>query len=156
HAPGGTTTMLETLARQWTGAGHDVLHWLPRPSTEPSPALRYVSDDAFPMHWEPDVVVVHGGIVGAAHLGLSRETTGAPVVEVLHGRHPARPGATAYVAVSPAVAAVQDRVACRVIPNGVCLPAARTTRARARAALGLEAGAIVVARHGRIVIEKGW
>ncbi|HXM54118.1 MAG TPA: glycosyltransferase [Candidatus Dormibacteraeota bacterium] len=156
HSLGGTTTMLAMLAREWTALGHDVLCWLPHPTVEPSPHLRYVSDGAFPRHWGPDVVVVHGGILGAVDLGLSPGTTGAPVVEILHRRHPARPGATRYVAVSRAVADVQFEVACRVIPNGVRLPQGGTTRARARAALGIDEDAVVVARHGRIAIEKGW
>jgi glycosyltransferase involved in cell wall biosynthesis len=81
---------------------------------------------------------------------------GAPIVEILHRRHRARPGATRYVAVSRSVARVQNEVRCTVIPNGVYLPAPGTTRAGARAALGVDDGAIVVARHGRSAIEKGW
>jgi hypothetical protein len=153
---GGTETVLAMLDREWTAAGHDVLSWLPRPTADPPAALRALTGEAYPDRWRPDAVVVHGGLVGASDLGVSRRSTGAPVVEVIHRRHPARPGATRYVAVSRAVAGVQREVACTVIPNGVDMPGPRRTREAARAALGIDPDTLVVARHARTAIEKGW
>jgi glycosyltransferase involved in cell wall biosynthesis len=153
---GGMATVLAMLSREWSRPGHQVLNWLPAPIVAPAAGLPFLSGDSYPDSWGADVVVVHGGLVGAADLGLFENAVRAPVVEILHRRQAARPGATHYVAVSRSVAEVQDRVACTVIPNGVRLPAPEVTRLRARAALGIEEGAIVVVRHGRIDIEKGW
>jgi glycosyltransferase involved in cell wall biosynthesis len=152
---GGTERMVQTLAEEWTAAGHDVFTWLPGAIAIPD-GFPFIGGEAYPGHVRPDVVVVHGGILGAANLGLSQAATGVPVVEVIHRCHPAEPGASRYVAVSVAAARVQSRVRCAVIPNGVRVGPVHATRAQARSALGLDGDALVVARHGRTEIEKGW
>jgi len=152
---GGTPRMLELLAREWTADGHDVLNWLPSPQRIPA-NLPVWTGDTFPfMVLKADVTVVHGGIIGAADLGIGPGVALSPVVEVIHRLLPARPGASAYVAVSDSVAAMQE-FPCTVIPNAVALNEPVVTRAATRAMLGFTADAVVVARHNRMVMEKGW
>jgi glycosyltransferase involved in cell wall biosynthesis len=152
---GGTPRMIELLDRQWTADGHDVLTWLPSPQRKPS-SPRVRTQDVFhiALH-RPDVTVVHGGLIGAADLGITPASTRSVVVEVLHRLVPGCPGASAYVAVSESVAALQA-VPCTVIPNGVTVGEPTRSRLATRAALGIGDDAVVVARHSRMVMEKGW
>ncbi len=151
---GGTPRMLELLAGEWTADGHDVINWLPAPHRTPM-NLNVLTGDTFPVTLRPDVTVVHGGLIGAADLGIDPSVAQSPVVEVLHRLLPARPGASGYVAVSESVAALQV-VPCTVIPNAVGLKEPVAARTATRTALGFPDGAIVVARHSRMVMEKGW
>jgi glycosyltransferase involved in cell wall biosynthesis len=152
---GGTPRMIELLDRQWAADGHEVLTWLPSPQRTPS-SPRVRTEDVFPIaRHRPDVTVVHGGLIGAADLGITPASTRSPVVEVLHRLAPARPGASAYVAVSESVAALQA-VPCTVIPNGVTSGEPTRSRGATRAALGISDDAVVVGRHTRMVMEKGW
>jgi glycosyltransferase involved in cell wall biosynthesis len=118
--------------------------------------------------WRPDVVHVNclPHLAGAA----AGAGTGCPVVWHLREILPAGPRrrwlagrlerhAAAVVAVSEAVArwvrdeGLGDRL--HVIPNGVEPPAKPPDARRARSALGLEAGGVVIGLFGQLVPHKG-
>ncbi|HXM56407.1 MAG TPA: glycosyltransferase family 4 protein, partial [Candidatus Dormibacteraeota bacterium] len=148
---------IETLTGQWLEAGHEVWTWLPGATSDGPPAdLPGVVCDAYPREVRPDVVVVHGGLHGAASAGLCERMTGAPVVEIVHRRRPALAGASAHVAVSRAVAAVQKAVRCAVVPPGVRVRPPQSTRAGVRSTLGIGRDDVVVVRHAEIETDKGW
>ncbi len=151
---GGTERMIEVLAREWRTAKHEVWTWLPYGGDTIS-ALRPLLGAGFPEWCRADVVAVHGGWIGTQGFGLV-QMEGMHVVEVLHRMVEADPGATAYIAVSHAVAGIQKRVRCTVIPNGVWLPPASSSRQAIRARMNVSDDTLIVARHGRIAMEKGW
>jgi len=152
---GGTERLIDTLTREWMACGHEVWIWLPAGGIPPMdlPILR---GTAFPYWCRGDVLVVHGGLMGTKDYGLSVNKIESPIVEVLHRRATAQPGANSYVAVSESVAKFQRYVSCTVIPNGVRIPPPRRSREDVRRILGVEDNTIIIFRHGRIAIEKGW
>lgn len=154
---GGTERMIESLSRGLLRKGHKTCVWA-KEKGENIEGVQIIISDNFPEYYEPDIILVHGGYLGAKYYLGEQNIYNTPIIEVVHRNVLVDGVADYYITPSKHTFDLNSNIGNKqIVNNCICFnDIVNVDVKQERFKQNIGNNDIVIFRHARFVQEKGW